>query len=151
MKPLAIICDLDGTLYDARDRQEKYLLSGKKDFDGFHRAAKDDKPHIWCVELLHAFSHRGVFTIFSSGRDDAFRGETVGWLLQHLNWRPHTHYRLFMRKTGDYTADDTMKERWLDEIRQEYNVLCAIDDRKRVADMWRRNGITCLQCDEGNF
>jgi hypothetical protein len=57
-----------------------------------------------------------------------------------------------MRPAGDYTADDVMKEGWLAcRILPHYRVLFALDDRKRVADMWRRNGITCLHCDEGNF
>lgn len=35
MKRHAIIIDLDGTLYDARDRQREFLIrdDGKKDFD----------------------------------------------------------------------------------------------------------------------
>jgi hypothetical protein len=31
------------------------------------------------------------------------------------------------------------------------NILYAVDDRQRVVDMWRSNGITCLQVAEGNF
>jgi hypothetical protein len=27
----------------------------------------------------------------------------------------------------------------------------AVDDRQRVVDMWRSNGLTCLQVAEGNF
>jgi len=27
----------------------------------------------------------------------------------------------------------------------------VVDDRQQVVDMWRRNGITCLQCDVGDF
>ncbi len=147
----AIICDLDGTLYDARERQKTHLLSGKKDFDAFHRAAEDDKPHFWCAQLLQAMKNHGFAVIFTSGRDDTYRQQTEYWLRRHLNWVPG-EYELHMRMAGDYTADDSMKESWLTtRILSEYRVLFAIDDRKRVADMWRRNGITCLHCDEGNF
>lgn len=27
----------------------------------------------------------------------------------------------------------------------------TVDDRQQVVDMWRRRGITCLQCDVGDF
>jgi hypothetical protein len=147
----AIIVDLDGTLYDARERQKKHLLGEKKDFDAFHRDAEHDKPHYWCQALIWAMHHAGHFTVFTSGRDDTYRPETQRWLLGRLGFGTR-QYELHMRPAGDYTADDTMKERWLkDLILPKYHVVFAIDDRKRVADMWRRNGITCLHCDEGNF
>lgn len=147
----AVICDLDGTLYDARERQRTHLLSGKKDFDAFHRAAENDQPHFWCAQLIQAMRNHGFTIIFSSGRDDTFREQTEKWIARHLGWKVD-QYVLHMRPAGDYTADDAMKEGWLTtKILPHYRVLFAIDDRKRVADMWRRNGITCLHCDDGNF
>lgn len=147
----AIICDLDGTLYDARERQRVHLLSGKKDFDAFHRAAENDQPHFWCAQLLQAMKNHKFEVVFTSGRDVTYFIQTEKWIKRHLNWDPH-QYELHMRPAGDYTADDVMKEQWLTTlILPKYRVLFAIDDRKRVAEMWRRNGITCLHCDEGNF
>lgn len=150
----AIICDLDGTLYNAKIRQDKFLRAGeKKDFDSFHKAAKDDQPHFWCVQLIQAMRNHGFHIIFTSGRDDTFRNETVEWLKQHLNWKWRTNdYELIMRPAGDYTADDDMKLNWFKRlIEPKYEVLFAIDDRRRVVDMWRGEGVTCLHCDEGNF
>ena len=150
MKP-AIICDLDGTLYDSRTRQKTHLLSGKKDFDAFHKAAKDDEPHLWCAQLLKAMRFFEYSIIFTSGRDDTYRDETIQWLKRHLNLGSGD-YILYMRKAGDYTPDDVMKKDWYQNlIKTEYNVLFCIDDRKRVVDMWREVGLTCLHCDEGNF
>lgn len=37
------------------------------------------------------------------------------------------------------------------EVKGKYDVLFCVDDRKQVTDMWRRNGLICLQCAEGNF
>lgn len=153
MKRPAIIIDLDGTLYDARDRQKNYLIrdDGKKDFDGFHAAADNDKPHEWCAVLIQGMRNLGFTVIFSSGRDDKYRESTESWLKRNLNLSKH-QYKLFMRPTGDYTADDTMKKAWFHElIEPHYHVMFAVDDRKRVADMWRSVGLTCLHCDEGNF
>jgi predicted secreted acid phosphatase len=151
LRTLAIICDLDGTLYNARERQEVYLLSGKKDFDGFHRAAKHDNPHWWCLHLVQAMRKHGYHILFVSGRDDAFRDETIAWLELQL-WIKRHEYELLMRPTGDYTADDVMKKQmYREHIEPRYSVLFCIDDRKRVVDMWRRLGLTCLQCAEGNF
>lgn len=147
----AIICDLDGTLYDARDRQRVHLLGEKKDFEGFHRAAKDDQPNFWCAQLIVAMRNHGFAIVFTSGRDDTYRAETENWISRHLGWKT-TDYELHMRPARDYTADDILKEDWLlNRILPNYRVLFAIDDRKRVAEMWRRNGIVCLHCDKGEF
>lgn len=151
MKPQAVICDLDGTLYNAEERQKVHLLSGKKDFDGFHKAAKDDVPHLWCAHLIQAMKNHGFKILFTSGRDELYRAETENWLKKHLNWSLE-NYKLWMRPNGDYTADDTMKLNWYEkEIFPMYDVLFAIDDRKRVVDMWRKAGLTCLHCADGNF
>lgn len=150
-KQRAIICDLDGTLYDARKRQADHLMGDKKDFDAFHKAAKDDPPHEWCLQILQAMKAFGFVTIFTSGRDDSEESDTHWWIKRHLNWGNH-EYELHMRPKGDYTPDDVMKQKWLEErINPIFDILFAIDDRKRVADMWRRMGITCLHCAEGNF
>jgi len=31
------------------------------------------------------------------------------------------------------------------------DIAFAVDDRQQVVDMWRANGVTCLQCDVGDF
>ena len=31
------------------------------------------------------------------------------------------------------------------------DILFVVDDRQQVVNMWRDNGITCLQCDKGDF
>ncbi len=152
MKQKAIICDLDGTLYDARARQEIHLLGPKKDFDAFHRDAENDDVHFWCAQLLQAMRNQGFQTVFTSGRDDTYRPQTVDWINRHLLWKEGSSYCLFMRPAGNYTPDDQMKEDWYrSTIEPNFEVLFAIDDRKRVAQMWRKLGITCLHCAEGDF
>jgi hypothetical protein len=45
-----------------------------------------------------------------------------------------------------------VKENILDfELLTRFNILFAIDDRQQVVDMWRRRGITALQCAKGDF
>lgn len=150
-KTFAIICDLDGTLYDARVRQRAHLLGDKKDFDAFHKAAENDLPHFWCAQLLQAMRNHGFRIIFTSGRDDTYREETQRWLTRNLGWR-WGEYLLYMRPAGDFTPDDVMKRQWYEQhILPSFEILFAVDDRRRVVDMWRAVGLTCLHCDEGNF
>lgn len=86
--------------------------------------------------------------IFVSGRPEEYRKVTQEWFSEH-NFGTH---KLFMRKTGDFRKDSIVKEEiYRSAIEPEFNVLFCIDDRKQVVDMWRSIGLTCLQCDEGNF
>ena len=59
-----------------------------------------------------------------------------------------------MRKAGDYRSDVEIKQElldnWLTHHKKE-EILRVFEDRKQVADMWRKNGITCYQVAEGNY
>jgi hypothetical protein len=51
-----------------------------------------------------------------------------------------------MRLAGDTRADHIVKEEMLARIRTDgFEPLAAIDDRKQIVDMWRRNGLLCFQ------
>jgi hypothetical protein len=67
----------------------------------------------------------------------------------------HLDTYLMMRPDNRrHDPDKDIKQDMLNEILNtvdKSNILYAVDDRKRVVDMWRSNGITCLQVAEGNF
>ena len=82
-----------------------------------------------------------------SGRSDVTQQATLDWLrkhnvpFDHLQMRPQN--LLFM-------PDNDLKQSWLDTIGKE-NVAMVFDDRNQVVDMWRSNGLTCFQVDDGDF
>jgi len=82
-----------------------------------------------------------------SGRPENYKPETVQWLRDNFI----TYHTLLMRKEGDSRNDKIVKLELFGKIRQAGEVLFAIDDRQQVVDMWREEGVTCLQCDYGNF
>ena len=49
-----------------------------------------------------------------------------------------------------YISDVELKQNWLSEIGKE-NVLCVFDDRNKLVDMWRKNGLVCFQVADGDF
>ena len=58
-----------------------------------------------------------------------------------------------MRKDNNlekYISDEILKEKWLLEIGKK-NIMCVFDDRTKIVNMWRRNGINCFQVAEGDF
>jgi len=147
-KPLAIICDLDGTLCNLDHRLHYVKKEGKKDWMSFFEQLINDQANMWCLEMLTALKSNII--LFCSGRPSNYRNLTLSWLYDYL---PHDmRFDLFMRYEGDYRQDNIAKEILLDfEILTNYTPYFIIDDRKQVVDMWRKRGFTCLQCTDGEF
>lgn len=146
-----VIFDLDGTLalIDAR-RQLSALPNGKINWDVFFDAKniKLDLPNIPVIVAFKAMQKAGHRMVIFSGRSDATAKATFAWL-DKFGIEPDM---IRMRTTGSYAPDDKLKEAWLqDLLDDDEDVLCTFDDRDKVVDMWRQNGITCFQVAPGNF
>ena len=91
--------------------------------------------------------------IYASGREDFCREKTVNWIQDVVKLDiKNNHDPLFMRKTGDHRRDVIIKKEIFDrEIKGKYFIEFAIDDRNSVVELWRSLGLTCLQCDRGDF
>ncbi len=136
--PKAIICDIDGTLARMVDRGP---------FDYSKVSTDVIVPSV--RSMVRALEGNGeCLVLVMSGRDSVCYRDTLGWL--HVNNVPFN--ALFMRAEGDNREDSIIKRELFDaHIRGKYNVICVLDDRNRVVDMWRRLGLTCLQVGDGNF
>lgn len=136
--PAAICVDIDGTLALKGDRSP---------YD--ESRVSEDRPNWPVVRTVQALWGAGYTVVIVSGRTEACREATEQWLKESLR---ADYTSLFMRKEGDMRKDAVVKAEIFDqEIRHNYRVLCVIDDRKQVVDMWRSMGLTVLQCAEGNF
>ncbi len=145
-KDRAIIIDIDGTLANINHRR-KYVEKNPKEWNKFKAGLPDDDINKWCAILIQ---HLGIRyeVILCTGRMEDEREATVEWLKKY-NIR---YSQLFMRAQDDYRADDIVKEEiYENNIEPLYDIIFVIDDRKRVVDMWRKKGLVCLQCAEGNF
>ena len=57
-----------------------------------------------------------------------------------------------MRADNDQRPDSEVKQDILNSLKaQGKKILFTVDDRQSVVDMWRANGITCLQCQKGDY
>ena len=142
------IIDIDGTLADQSQRAH-HLKKQPKDWDSFFAEAINDKPFKHMQTLLGDLNDIGVNFIYVSGRPEKYKRQTFDWLDMHHfpmgRW-------LYMRKNGDFRADDIIKLDILQQLRAEgWEPILALDDRNRVVKMWRDNGIPCLQVAEGDF
>lgn len=143
-----ILFDLDGTLADITHRRH-YVMSEKKNWVQFNAHIGEDKPSLPIVLLYKTLWQSGQYEIIIvSGRSEQYRKITEQWLI----WHEIPFKRLVMRQIKDNRKDAIIKKEILDLLRQEgKDILFAVDDRQQVVDMWRENGITCLQCDKGDF
>jgi len=151
---MKIIIDIDGTLACGLHRE--HLINSKPaNWTAYFKLCHLDSPIKPVVQLVKDLMYHGGNQVrFVSGRSDECREATVTWLAKHLGFpEKYIDERLFMRKAGDYTPDDIMKEKILKEefIAKDWHPDLAIDDRQKVVNMWRRNEIVCLQPRPGDF
>lgn len=129
--------------YDPRD------IKFKPNWDAFHAACVDDTPIDAIIDVLACVRHNESDVWIWSGRMSTVSAETFKWLQNH-----HIRFdQLKMRPTGDYTPDDQLKESWLHAMspKDRARLVMTFDDRQRVVDMWRRNGVVCAQVAPGDF
>jgi len=147
----AIIVDLDGTLCNI-DHRKKYIDGslGKKDWDKFYEGCGEDEVNEWCKDIIQALHVCGECSIlYITGRPDMIKDETQYWLDKHTHL---DNFSLYMRKTNDFRQDYIVKKELYEKhVKGKFDVLFAIDDRQQVVDMWREQGLVCLQCDKGDF
>ena len=146
-KPSVIICDLDGTLADYSETRPAY---------GFEPELIRQDKVIYPVQ--HIVNNCGLFSvgkiIFLSGRTDNYFDETLNWLYNNLDIMGYDFVRnydieLYMRKSNDFRKDNIVKYEIFDEhIRDNYNVLFAIDDRNSITSLWNSMGIFVLNVNQ---
>lgn len=143
--PAAIMCDLDGTLA---------LLGNRDPYDATH--CEQDQLNGPIADIVAQFAANSHTILFTTGRDERFREQTLLWLKHHgfnflLLSEQQCSFRLFMRAEKDNRPDEVIKrEIYEQHIQNRYNVRFALDDRQKIVDLWRSLGLTCLQVAEGD-
>ena len=164
-----IICDIDGTIAnlqhrlhfiknpDGSKRERHDTFKRRADWDSFHKECINDEPYTDVIEVLcslvegrkwAAGGNRELY--FFSGRNDSVRNETEQWLQKHVPITPYSWdgNRLQMRSEGDRRPDTVVKLEMMKSLGlTPDDVLCILDDRQAVVDMWRENGFRVLQVD----
>ena len=143
-----IVFDIDGTLADIEHRR-KYLDEERPNWAKFNAEMGDDTPNHAIVNLYNTLWQSNMYDIIIvTGRNEHFRKATETWFA----WNEIPFDRILMRPDRDNRADYIIKEEILDILLSEgKEIAFTVDDRQQVVDMWRRRGITCLQCDKGDF
>lgn len=142
--PDCLIVDIDGTLAH---------MNGRNPYD-YSKVSTDMVDEVVRDIVLKYRKqdpidiHPEAYIVIVSGRNDDCRKETIEWLQSNNIPVDEIH----MRVTGDQRNDAIVKkeiyEKW---IKDRYNVRFVLDDRNRVVDMWREQGLKCLQVQPGDF
>lgn len=137
-KPIAVICDLDGTLAHH---------NGRSPYD--YDKISTDSLNQSVDHVVSRLAANGAKIIFLSGREEKSRDETVKWILNHSsvnNWDLH------MRANKDFRKDAVIKEEiYRDKIAPNYNILAVFDDRNSCVDLWRSLDLPTFQVNYGDF
>ncbi len=134
------IVDIDGTL-SLRNNRDPY------DYE----SAGQDIPNGSVIRVVRILESAGCSIVYFTGRKErsshgvSTRLVTQRWLDQHVA----IPGPLYMRGELDDRKDSIVKTEMLALLLQEMkcnkgNILCVIDDRKQVVDMWRSEGLLCL-------
>lgn len=136
-----VVFDLDGTLANI-DHRSHLVKRDKPDWDAFYESCDKDAVNEWCATLMGTLADEGFHVIIVSARRATEYEKTLQWLKDN-----HVIYDLLelLRPANDYTPDTELKKKWLDKFGKD-RILFVVDDRQKVVDMWRREGLTCLQC-----
>lgn len=140
-----VIFDIDGTLADVSERIH-HLKKKPKDWNAFFGGMAQDKAIHSMVRLCNLLYASGIRIILCSGRSEEHRDETVKWLAE----KEVNYHDLRLRQDRDRRSDTVVKREMLAGI-DKSNVLFVVEDRSRVVEMWRSEGLVCLQCAPGEF
>ena len=143
------IFDVDGTLLDIEHRRH-FVEGPNKDWDTFMDPAEmfKDIPNQPVVDIAIAMEKAGHEIIVVSARNERHRTVTEN----SLNVAGVFRSALFLRPDGDFRTDSEFKQEVLNSlIANDWKPDLVFDDRNQVVNMWRQNGLTCVQVAEGNF
>lgn len=151
--PRTVLVDIDGTLA---------LHNGRDPYD--ETRVGEDLPNRSVVEVVRALWRDGYHIVFVSGRSEGCRDATLAWLYKYLpvialhvegHQRPQGRMvksALHMRAVGDVRRDSVVKAELFDQhIREHYDVIAVLDDRRQVVEMWRALGLAVFQVADGDF
>ena len=143
-----IIFDVDGTLMNIEHRRH-HVEQKPRDFNAFRRDMIRDTPNKDVVMMAKLLKEAGHRIIISTGRLDQDKDLT---LKQLTDAGVEFDLALFRNKEDEFKPDSEVKENMLVDMKKfGFNPTMAFDDRQKVVDMWRRNGLRVFQVDKGDF
>jgi hypothetical protein len=156
MTKTAFIFDIDGTMANGKHRQP-LIRSKPKNWPAYKRLAFDDSVIEPVMRVFHAVRNAGHKTFICSGRSEDERSLTERWLsdkciinVQDRAFESNAVTELYMRSANDHREDSIIKMEILNNIIRPrgYQILGVFDDRNRVVQAWRKEGLFVFHVDQ---
>lgn len=142
-----MVFDIDGTLANIEHRR-CYVATKPRNWNAFNAAIPFDTQHEDIVYLAKLFRQRNHTIVLCSGRSEDERIMTV----EQMKNFGVDYQKLYMRASKDYRDDGIVKTELLYRIREEFGEpYLWFDDRNRVVDAIRAQGVRVLQVAPGDF
>lgn len=125
---------------------DKNKLKFRPDYEAFNNSLEKDIPNAKVVKICQALADNYAICI-CTGRPEKFRERTEKWLESY----GIPYNQIWMRPDNNSESDAVIKKRMLDSIQRTCNIVAVFDDRNKVVDMWRENGILCCQVAKGEY
>lgn len=131
-KTKVVICDIDGV-----------IMQGPwwDDIQDFYDNMDSWYPIDWMVDIVNCIYKLGYKIIFLTARDEKVRRKTTQQLKNMFDFK----IELYMRKKDDERPSCVIKEEYLPELMDKYDILFALDDEQPNCDMYRKHGISVIQ------
>jgi hypothetical protein len=126
----------------------------KPDWDAFFLACVNDEPNWPVLSVMLSLLNQGADVQIWSGRGAIAMNETITWLQRYIDADVFADVNLVMRRVGDFTPDNELKESWYRNELTETDrkrLVCVFEDRDSVVAMWRGLGVPCFQVAPGDF
>ena len=142
-----LFCDIDGTVADLTHRRV-FVESKPKNWPAFEKTMHLDKPIQPIIDAVRVLYDAGWTVVMCTGRGAQKREVTETWLCD----KGVPYHAFYSRAFKDYRRDDIIKAELLAQARADgYDPDLVFDDRNQVVEMWRANGIPCIQVAHGDF
>ena len=101
-----------------------------------------------CTLVRRMYEKCKVFIVTGREGTPEIVAATKEWLAKH----DIKVDELFFRPVKDYSPGAECKKKiYEDNIKGKYNVQFVLEDNCKCVEMWREQGLTCLQPNEGKF
>ena len=143
------VVDLDGTLANTDHRAHHVAKIGFRNFEAFYNEMDKDTVNPWCLALVKSLIKNQIIVVLLSARPKRYDVQTIQWLDDQglMAAMADGWVRLRLLGRDDHTPDHHLKQEWLNKHPDHRaSILFAVDDRPRVISMWRKEGVTCLDC-----
>jgi phosphoglycolate phosphatase-like HAD superfamily hydrolase len=148
-----IVVDKDGTLLNIKHREH---LARLRSWDDFHIAQEHDTLNEM-VATFCSVMREHYRLLLVTGTPERYYSQTATLLVKHGVLR--YFHDVIMRPDGDKTPDAILKPRMVKDWLNRYgrfgalslHIALVLEDRDKVVEEWRKQGVLCWQVQSGGY